>query len=161
MVVDVQGTVGAFPERGLHRVVIAVGGPRVVSSTVGAAEAKADGRVGVGGSEVVELCSHHAVGDVVGGAGQGGRAVRDHVDVRIDGVEAAGCLAGGVVRLRVEGCAVVEEHGGVPEGVVDGFMVVEVSMSGAKFRAGVGDRAVTDGEVVDRCRLCRGDQRKR
>jgi hypothetical protein len=47
---------------------------------------------------------------------------------------------------------VVEEHGGVPEGVVDGFMVVEVFVSGAKFRARVCDRAVADRKIVDRCR---------
>jgi hypothetical protein len=46
----------------------------------------------------------------------------------------------------------IEEHGGVPERVVDGFIVVEVLVSGTKFRARVCDGAVADGEIVDRCR---------
>lgn len=154
MVVDVQGVVGAAAEGGFHGVVVAVGGPRVVCGAVGAAEGEADGRVGVGGGEVGELRGDHRVGDVVWGGGRGGRAVCYHVDVCVDGVEAAGGLAGGVAEGEVglEGCAMVEEPGGVPEGVVDGFMVVEVLVSGSKFRARVCDRAVADGEIVDRCR---------
>ena len=69
----------------------------------------------------------HSVGYVVcGGRGCGG-TVGDDMDVGVDGIETAGGLSFGgvgVVGVRMEGCTVVEEHGRVPEGVVQGFMGV-------------------------------------
>lgn len=152
MVVDVEGVVGAAAEGSLHGEVVTVGGPGVVRRAVGAAEGEADGGVGVGVGEVGELRGDYRVGDVSEGAGQGGGAVCYHVDVGVDCVEATGCLAGGVlgVRLGREACTVVEEHGGIPEGVVDGFMLVEVLVLGSQFGARACDRAVAEGEVVDR-----------
>ena len=110
-----------MPESGFHGAVVAVGRPGVVDGACGGFECVADGVVGVGAEEVVELVERHGVGDVFGGAGRGVSGGGDDVEVRVDSVEGSGELAaseGGGVALA--------DGGGVGKVVVERFVSDEV-----------------------------------
>lgn len=76
------------------------------------------------------------------------------MDVGVDGVEAACGLTAGVLAgwMGLEGSAVSEEHGGVPEGIVRRLMAVEILMLSSKFGARVCDETVAKRKIVHRCR---------